>query len=124
MHTSRLREFMAKNCGLLSRFVIRTLVVMPQINVSDLHITSAGLGSEDTKVTGRQYAKSLMVQTLAVRSATTERFWIGDGFTIIRVFGTSACIGSCFLRLVGQIFHVCCSDRCFHRASDDHSYFY
>ena len=47
MHTSRLREFMAKNYGLLSKFVIRTLVVMPQINVSDpLHI-STGLGNED-----------------------------------------------------------------------------
>ncbi len=42
MHISRLREFTAKNCGLLSKFAIRTLVVMPQINVSE-----TGLGRED-----------------------------------------------------------------------------
>jgi hypothetical protein len=35
MHTSRLRECMAKNYGPLNKFVIGTLVVMPQINVSD-----------------------------------------------------------------------------------------
>jgi len=52
---------MAKNYGLLSKFVIRTLVAMPQINVSDLHITSTRLERERTEVTRRQYAKSSMV---------------------------------------------------------------
>ena len=42
MHISRLREFTVKKCGLLSKFAIRTLVAMPQINVSE-----TGLGRED-----------------------------------------------------------------------------